>query len=454
MKLLPSIIVRNYVTIIRKKKFWVVGKTMARLEEQDFDEKRLARRQRRKQSQLIAYITLAVTLIIIAAGIVTGIHFLRAAFNKAPAEAETVQQAVETQEEPQEIVIETPEETQPQEMSQDDLLNEVVETCISEMPLEDKVAGLFIVTPEQLTGVATAVKAGSGTQEALGNYAVGGIVYSAKNIKSEEQIKEMLQATASMSKYPIFTAVFEEGSPSSSVTSSIGVDGVSEITDADTARSSAMAIGSALYQYGFNFDMAPDMGITEESLYGTDASAVRDITTSLVSGIQESGVSACAYAFPLKGDTSAAMATSDATKDQLVVNEYEVFKGAIDNGGVNAIMVSNISLPELIGDNTPASLSEKIIQEELRGTLGFGGIVITDSLSEGAVTEYYTPSEAAIAAVKSGADMLYLPQDFAQAYEGLLAEVKDGSISEERINESLRRIYRIKYSDRIDQISN
>ncbi|MBE5826152.1 MAG: beta-N-acetylhexosaminidase [Butyrivibrio sp.] len=427
---------------------------MARLEEQDFDEKRLARRQRRKQSQLIAYITLVVALLVIVVGVAAGIHFLRAALKKAPAESETVTEVTETPEEPQEIVIETPEESEPQEMSQDDLLNEVVETCISEMPLEDKVAGLFIVTPEQLTGVATAVKAGSGTQEALGNYAVGGIVYSAKNIKSEEQIKEMLQSTASMSKYPIFTAVFEEGASSSSVTSSIGIEGITQITDAESATNTAKTIGSALFQYGFNLDLAPNMGITEDSLYGTDVSAVRDITTSLVTGIQESGVSACAYAFPLKGDTSASMATSDATKDQLVVNEYEVFKGAIDNGGVNAIMVSNISLPQLTGDNTPASLSEKVIQEELRGTLGFGGIVITDSLSEGAVTEYYTPGEAAIAAVKSGADMLYLPQDFTQAYEGLLAEVKDGSISEERINESLRRIYRIKYSERIDQISN
>ena len=427
---------------------------MARLDEQDFDEKRLARRQKRKQSQLIAYITLAAVLLVMVAVIGVGVHFLRAAFGKTSVENEVAEQQVEETQEQEEIVIETPEETQPQEMSQDDLLNEVVESCISEMPIEDKVAGLFIVSPEQLTGVATAVKAGSGTQEALSKYAVGGIVYSAKNIKSGDQIKEMLSATVSMSKYPVFTTVFEEGSSSSAVTSSIGLDGVSESTDSDSAKNNGLAIGSALYQYGFNLDVAPGMGITEDSLYGTDPSATREITTAMISGIQESGVSACAYAFPLKGDTSAGMASNDSTKDQLVVNEYEVFKGAIDNSGVNAIMLSNVSLTELTGDNTPASLSEKVIQEELKGTLGFEGIVITGPLNEGAITEYYTSSEAAIAAIKAGADMLYLPQDFTEAYEGLLAEVQDGSISEERVNESLRRIYRIKYAERIDQLGN
>ena len=427
---------------------------MARLEEQDLDEKRLARRQRRKKSQLIAYITLAVVALVVIAGIVLGVHFVGGRFKTASVSSEEQAAAEEETKEPEEIVIETPEEIQPQEMSEEDLLSEIVETCISEMPLEDKVAGLFIVTPEQLTGVATAVKAGSGTQEALSNYAVGGIVYSAKNIKSEEQIKEMLSSTASMSKYPIFTSVFEEGTSSSSVTASIGVNGVVEITDANSARGSAVSIGSALFQYGFNFDIAPYMGLSEDSPYGTDLASVRDITSAMVKGIQESGVSACGYYFPVKGDTASGADSSDMTRDQLVVSEYEVFKNAIDNCGINAIMVSNISLPELVGDDTPASLSEKIISEELRGTLGFGGIVVTGPLNEGAITEKYSPAESAIAAIKAGADMLFLPQDFEQAYEGLLAEVKDGSISEERINDSLRHIYRIKYAERVDQIMN
>jgi beta-N-acetylhexosaminidase len=93
------------------------------------------------------------------------------------------------------------------------------------------------------------------------------------------------------------------------------------------------------------------------------------------------------------------------------------------------------------------------VEDELRGALGFNGIVITAPLNEKAVTEYYTSKDAAIAAIKAGADMIYIPENFEEAYAGLLAEVQDGNISEERINESLRRIYSIKYADKVGRIS-
>ena len=108
---------------------------------------------------------------------------------------------------------------------------------------------------------------------------------------------------------------------------------------------------------------------------------------------------------------------------------------------------------QLSGDETPATLSGTIIGEELRGTLGFGGIVITAPLSDGAISEKYNSAEAAVAAINAGADMIYLPGNFEEAYQGLLQAVSDGRIGEERLNESLRRIFGIKYSDKVSQIS-
>ena len=96
-------------------------------------------------------------------------------------------------------------------VSEEALLEEAVDNYVAGMSLEDKVAGLFIVTPEQLTGVGTAVQAGEGTKEALAKYPVGGLVYFSQNIQSAEQIKEMLANTRSYSKYPLFLAVDEEG---------------------------------------------------------------------------------------------------------------------------------------------------------------------------------------------------------------------------------------------------
>ena len=425
---------------------------MARFEEQDFDEKRLARRLRRKKSQLAAYITVGVIFLVFVGAIVFGIHILRKSIVQKPQDEQPdVQVEEETETEP--AVIETPTEPpEVQEYTQEEIMDEVLGSIISEMTLEDKVAGLFLVTPEQLTGVDTAVKAGTGTQEALSAYAVGGVIYAPKNIKSADQIKEMLQTTATMSKYPIFTVLSEQAATADSVVSTLGMGPDAEITDSQTAMDAGGKAGTELFKNGFNFAITPDLEVTEGGRLGADIDTVKELSATYIAGLQEMGVTSCGYLFPLKGDTASGMATSDSTREDLVINEYEVFKNAIDSG-IGAMMVSNISLPQLTGDNTPACLSEKIVQDELRGALGFNGLVITAPLNEKAVTEYYTSKDAAIAAIKAGADMIYIPESFEEAYAGLLAEVQDGNISEDRINESLRRIYSIKYADRISQIS-
>ena len=89
------------------------------------------------------------------------------------------------------------------------------------------------------------------------NYAVGGMAYFSKNIKNEEQITEMLDTTSSMSKYPVFTLVAEDGSKNGAISSNLGIDGVTDVTDSDSARDNAKAIGSAMYKYGFNFNISP-----------------------------------------------------------------------------------------------------------------------------------------------------------------------------------------------------
>ncbi|MCR5670923.1 MAG: beta-N-acetylhexosaminidase [Butyrivibrio sp.] len=428
---------------------------MARLDdEQDFDERRLKRRARRKKSQLTAITVLVIFILIIMLAVIGGIFGVKKLLLKAPKKAEEAVTSEASLEASEPAVIETPEEEpEVEELSEDDILNEIVDTCISEMPIEDKVAGLFIVSPEQLTGVETAVKAGSGTQEALTEYAVGGVLYSAKNIKSEDQIKEMLSSTTSMSKYPLFTVVREDGSKSSAVTSSLGAGETEGITDPETASDASDKLGSRLFDLGFNVDLAPYVVLDRGEEENLDPETVKAVNSAVSKGLSAAGVMACAGRFPLDADTLAGMAKSDLSYDDLATGEYEMFKGLIDSGDIQAVMMSNISLPEVTSDNTPASLSSKVVTESLRETLGFDGIVITAPLNEGAVTEYYTSEEAAVEAVRAGADMLLVPEDFKAAYEGLLTAVSDGRITEDRINESLKRIYAIKYSDRASQVS-
>jgi beta-N-acetylhexosaminidase len=436
---------------------------MARIDEQDLDEQRLIRRQKRKKAELTAYIILVIICVLIFAGAAFFIHFISGKIKdkRAVQQTEVVSETEVTEEES--AVIETPEESQEAiEYSEEDILSEIIDGVLADEPLEDKVAGLFIVTPEQLTGVDTAVKAGAGTQEALATYAVGGITYYPKNIKSADQIKEMLDATTSMSKYPLFTVLSEQAAYADGVKEILGYGAESDITDEESAGAAAKEMGSELFKNGFNFCIAPSTELQsgteagaegEEGEAAKDNDAVKDIAYAFSKGLTESGISSCPYVFPMKGDTLSGPSSDDISKDDLVVGRYEIFKHLIDEGVCNAIMVSNISLPQVTGNDTPASLSDIMITDELRGTLGFDGIVITSPLNEGAVTENYSAAEAAEAAIKAGADMLYVPDDFTAAYEGLLESISAGHITEERIDESLRRIYRIKYAAQADQIA-
>ena len=108
------------------------------------------------------------------------------------------------------------------------------------------------------------------------------------------------------------------------------------------------------------------------------------------------------------------------------------------------IMAAHISVPNVTGDETPASLSYMMITEVLRERLGYQGVVITDALNMGAIANEYSSGEAAIRAVQAGDDVLLMPNDFHAAEEALLQAVENGELSEERINESVRRILTVK----------
>ena len=113
------------------------------------------------------------------------------------------------------------------------------------------------------------------------------------------------------------------------------------------------------------------------------------------------------------------------------------------------IMVGHMAAPGITGDNEPCIFSRHLITDILREEMGYEGVIITDALNMSAISQYYGADEAAIMAILAGCDMLLMPEDFEKAYQGVLQAIADGNISEERINDSLRRIYRIKYADMI-----
>ncbi len=340
---------------------------------------------------------------------------------------------------------------------------EQISRYVEAMSLEDKVAGLFIITPEQLTGVETAVQAGESTKEALEHYPVGGLVYFARNIQSDNQLKEMLANTASYSRYPLFLGVDEEGGQVARVAKALGLENVGPMAEigasgnVDAAYEAGAAIASYLKEYGFNLDFAPvadvltnpDNTVIGDRSFGSDPVLVSQMVAAAVQGLQENGVSACIKHFPGHGNTAGdshdGQVETDRTPEEMQAAEFLPFTAGIE-AGVDMVMVGHISAPGLTdGDKVPASMNEKIITGVLREQLGYNGVVITDAMNMSAITRYYAADEAAVKALKAGADMILMPEDFTTAYNGVIAAVQDGTIAEERVNDSLKRIFRVKY---------
>lgn len=432
------------------------------------EEKRIYRKKRKQRNQILAYSVSMLLLIAACMMTVSGLRYMKE--NKAQQESqqENSQALVESlfaSEETMEVPDATETETVP-ELTYEEKLDLYIDEIIGQMTLADKVAGLFFVTPEAITGVNTAVQAGEGTKTALEKYAVGGLIYFKKNIQSAEQISTMISNSQEYSSYPLFIGVDEEGGSVSRIAAAGLADEVSSAAaigatgDTDNAYQAGAQIGTYLANLGFNVDFAPVADIAnvrdsvmEDRAYGAEAVAASPFVTAMMNGLQEYGVTACLKHFPGIGSTTAdthdGLATTNRTADEFRAEEFQVFQAGID-AGAQMIMVGHVNVPALEEENYPASMSKTIITDILRGELGYDGVIITDALNMSAISDYYSAEQAAILALKAGCDMLLMPEDFLQAYAGVLSAVSDGTISEQRINDSLKRIYRIKYAGAVE----
>ncbi len=413
------------------------------------DERRELRRQRRIRSQIIAYIIAAAMLLTVVAGVGFAASKLTVVIknaNLASLEASTDASKVDSEI----AAVSSPDQSITESEltnSSDDILNGIVDTCLSEMPVEDKVAGLFMITPEQLTGVEAVIKAGTATQDALLSRAVGGIVYSSKNAKDSSQLTEMLTTTASMSKYPLFIATSEIGGGNSQIANALSLDlpaSPSELAKSgksEDAYNAASTVADYMNKFGFNLNLGINANLSEsEFSFGTDANVVSDMVGQTVSGLQSFGVSACLQYFPQMSDNGSSLEDMDAA--------LSPFRAGID-AGASMIMVCTAPSSGITGNDTPSCLSSAVIEDVLRANLGYDGIIITDALAD---IEGVSSADSAVAAIGAGADMLFCPGDFEEAYNGVLSAVQNGTLSEERINESLRRIFRVKYAERVADI--
>ena len=342
-----------------------------------------------------------------------------------------------------------------------------VEKLLAGMDLKQKVAQMFMVTPEALTGYSKVTAAGEVTKQCFIRYPVGGVIYMAGNLIDTEQTRIMLSNMQDYSVeylgFPVFLGVDEEGGTVARIAGNraFGVEDVGNISEigasgnCDLAYQAGSTIGAYLSALGFNLDFAPvaDVWSNKKNTVvkyrspGSDPELVRDMVIAQIEGFKEQGILCAVKHFPGHGSTSEdshnGAAVVERTLQELFECDLIPFKGAVQ-AGVPFVMVGHLSLPKVVEEDVPAVFSKEIITDILRGELGFCGIVITDALDMGAVTDYYSSAQAAVMAVAAGADMLLMPADFVAAYEGVLNAVQRGELTQERIDESVRRILKVK----------
>ena len=344
---------------------------------------------------------------------------------------------------------------------------------LKNMSVVQKVGQLFVVNLEQLDSSKGSYyewkKCSKKMKEAIKKNSIGGVIMFSRNIGKRKQTKKLIREIQKAADIPAFVTVDEEGgevariagNPDMKTTKYPSMEDVGKKKDADYVNNMGKTIGNDIKKLGFNVDFAPvadvltnvDNTVIGNRAFSSDAGVAAQMVSSAVTGLQETGVSACLKHFPGHGDTAGDSHTggaqTDRTKEEMEAEEFLPFQSGIE-AGVDMIMVGHITAPNLTdGDSLPASISEKIITGVLRNELGYHGIIITDAMNMGAITEYYKSDVAAIMALKAGADMVLMPENFEEAYQGVLDAVADGTVSEERINDSLRRIYRVKLKSRV-----
>lgn len=407
-------------------------------------------------------IVVLIVMVCLTAGI-WGIFMLRGSAGKAgghvendngnPGVAADVTESGTTTEEQTADSQETTEVTEEEKPS-------LVDETLAGMTLHEKVCQMMFVTPEELTGEDGVTVAGDATRQALENYPVGGIVYFAKNLESQDQVKEMIDNSQKYSSIGLFVATDEEGGVVNRLMDTVGTTYIGSMyyykDDGDeTAYENAYTIANDMSALGFNLDFAPvadvwpnpDNTVIGERAYSDDYAQAAELVGNAVKGFNDGGVMCTLKHFPGHGDTAEDSHYSSAyvhrTKEEIMADEMQPFRSGIE-AGAEFVMVGHLIVPDI--DEVPATLSYKIATGILRDELKFEGVAITDSFEMESIADNYSVDDAVVMSVKAGMDMILQPKDMASAVNSIEQAVVDGELSEDRIDESVRRILTLKES--------
>ena len=294
----------------------------------------------------------------------------------------------------------------------------------------------------------------------LNQYHMGGVILFDRNMESPEQVKQLtsdLQAQSN-EKVPLFIGIDEEGGDvvrmAEKLTPAPSQKEIGATGDIEQAKTWAIKTAKSLKDMGINVNFAPvaDVGSNDKRSYSTDANTVIDFVRAATKGYQQENIIYSLKHFPGIGkgkvDSHIDSSSIDVAKEVLMTEDILPFKTIIDESDPNDyfILVSHLKYLAL-DEEYPASLSSKIMTDLLRNELGYKGIIITDDMEMGAVANHNDFRSIGVNAVKAGADIVLVCHEYEhqqEVYLGLLDAVNNGEISQERIDESIKRIIKVK----------
>lgn len=333
--------------------------------------------------------------------------------------------------------------------------NKSIEDFVNKMTLDEKIGQMIVAgfngtdVNEELINLVNTNK-------------VGGVILFKRNIETSEQLKKLNNNIDGLNKeIPLFISVDEEGGRVNRLPSDMeNFSSAREVglkNDKDYAYNNGKSIGESLKVTGFNMNYAPVLDIFSnpkntvigDRAFGSDVETVSTMGIATMKGIEEEGIISVIKHFPGHGDTSVdshyGLPIVYKTLEELENFELIPFKKAIKEG-CKAIMVSHILLDKIDKQN-PSSMSETVVTDILREQLGFDGVVITDDMEMGAITENFTVEDACVQSIIAGCDIVLIGSGNESIYNTIQAikdSILNGKITEERINESVVRIIKLK----------
>ncbi len=285
---------------------------------------------------------------------------------------------------------------------------------------------------------------------------LAGVLLFAGNVSSADQVRSLVTQLRSHNPH-VLIAVDEEGGIVTRLEADRGSSypgnaALGAHDDIAATRRVALSIGAMLAESGLNLNLAPVADLDSNPAnpvigvrsFGTDPRRVAAHTAAFVTGMQASGVAACAKHFPGHGRSSAdshlTLPSVDATLAELMATDLVPFRAAIA-ADVRCVMTAHVVFPAI--DDVPATLSRRVITRLLRDELGFDGVVITDALGMAAIGDGARTAAGAIASMAAGADLLCLPADHAaqqRARDTLAAAVRGGVLSGDRVAAAAARV--------------